>query len=225
MTSMRHSLTLCLALGLLISGCKDPGTAAKDQPVPATTTTPDTTAGAQDERWGVDSLLSVMWPVQGKVIADLYDGDGIYAWKLLESGARVLVIDDDPAKVAALEARKKQEGIGDDRLIIRLAKPGEPGLLPNEADEALITREFSALGDRAAWFSKLKMGIKPPYKFFLVNYVPFQTPYGPPVSQRMNYNTVADELTAFGFGDIAIFYKKMRYRYIIIGAVPPEATE
>jgi hypothetical protein len=186
------------------------------------TTAPGPATASEAERYGADSLLSVMGPLQGKVVADMFAGDGYYTWKLLDAGARVLAIDDDPDKVAALEARKKKEGIGDDRLLVRLTPPGVPGLMPNEADIALITREFAALGDRKAWIGQLEAGVRSPHLMVLVGYVPFQTPYGSPLSQRMSYNTVSDELTSYGFGDISIFYKKMRYRYIIMAAAPPE---
>ncbi|MBK7286630.1 MAG: DUF1698 domain-containing protein [Flavobacteriales bacterium] len=81
-----------------------------------------------------------MGPLQGKVVADMFAGDGYYTWKLLGAGARVLAIDDNPANIAALEARKKAEGIGDERLLVRLTPPGVTGLIPNEVDLALIIR-------------------------------------------------------------------------------------
>ncbi len=220
---MRKLLPLYLVSGLFMFAC---GTSEKpDATVSNTSVDPSqsTVGEAGDWRSG-DSLLTVMGDLNGKVVADMFDADGYYAWKLMGAGARVLVIDDNPANIAAIEARKKAEGIGDDRLLIRSTRPGSTGLMPNEVDLALITREYSQLGDRPAWFAQLMTGLRAPQTFFLVNYFPEQTPEGPPLSQRMAFNTVADEVTEFGFGDVGILYKKMPYRYILFGAVVPPDT-
>ncbi len=221
---MRQLLPLCLIGGLYLAGCTDPEQPENAGP-PAAVRTPQVTAQyVSDDRGSGDSLLTVMGSVQGKVVADMFAGNGYYTWHLMGAGARVLAIDVDPANIAALEARKKAEGIGDDRLLIRLTTPGVTGLMPNEVDMALITREYSQLGDRQAWFAQLMAGVRDPHTFFLVNYVPQQTPEGPPLSQRMDFNTVADEVTEFGYGDVGIMYKKMPYRFILFGAVVPPDT-
>mgnify|MGYP003945254039 CR=1 FL=1 len=222
--SMRQLLPLCLIGGLFLAGCTTP-----EQPESGGTPAPvdpaqGTAQNGSDDWSSGDSLLTVMGPLQGKVVADMFAGDGYYTWKLLGAGARVLAIDDNPANIAALEARKKAEGIGDERLLVRLTTPGVTGLIPNEVDLALITREYSQLGDRQAWFAQLMAGVRDPHTFYLVNYIPQQTPEGPPLSQRMGFNTVADEVTEFGYGDVGILYKKMPYRYILFGAVPPPDT-
>ena len=221
---MRFLLSLFLSTGLLYTACtgKDPAqTATNTTPLPET---PIEQFDANDPRAG-DSLLTVMGPLEGKVVADMFAGDGYYTWKLLSAGARVLALDDNPANIAALQARKKSEGIGDDQLLIRLTTPGVTGLLPNEVDLALITREYSTLGDRAAWFAQLMNNVKAPHTFFMVNYLPQQSPGGPPLSQRMDYNRVSDEVSGFGYDDVGVMYKKMPYRFILFGSVPPLTPE
>lgn len=218
---MRKILPLCLIGSLYIVACTGP-----EQPKvadsPVTVDTQHSAPLPADDQHIGDSLLTVMGNIQGKVVADMFDGDGYFAWKLMGAGARVLAIDDNPVNIAALEARKKAEGIGDDRLLIRLTTPGVTGLMPNEVDMALITREYSQLGDRPAWFAQLMTGVRAPHLFFMVNYLPQQTPEGPPLSQRMAFNTVADEVNGFGYGDVGILYKKIPYRYILFASEPPE---
>ena len=220
---MRQQLTFILLGGLLLAGCKgnDP-TQQTGAPAPAAQGTAAPAATVENQQ-AMDSLLTVLGPLQGKTVADMFAGGGFYTWGMLKAGARVLAIDDNPANIAALEARKKSEGIGDDRLLIRQTTPGSPGLLKDEVDMALITREYSTLGDRPAWFAQLMAGIRSPHLFYLVNFIPGQTAAGPPLSQRMGYNTVSNEVNEFGFGDVGIFYKKMQYRYILFGSVPPES--
>lgn len=221
---MRYPLLIPVLFAFHAIGCQapapGPGTQVPAQPAPATVDTKEL-----DSQLLGDSLLRVLGPVQDLVVADLFAGKGYYTWKLLGAGARVLAIAQDQQDVAALEARKKQEGIGDDRLLIRLTTPGNPGLQPGEADIALVTREFSTLGDRKAWLGQLKAGLRPPYKFMLVNYLPGASPFGPPLSERMDFNTVADEISENGFSDVSIFYKQMPYRYIIYALDPPAEEE
>lgn len=223
---MRMILPILLMAALQGAGCNEAATTN------TATTTPPATAAAiapqaempNDPRMG-DSLIAVMGPLEGRVVADMFAGDGYYTWKLLAAGARVLAIEEDPEAIAKLQAWKAGQGIGDDRLLIRQTTPGVPGLLPGEADLALITREYSTLENRQAWISELMAGIKMPHTFFLVNYMPQQTPDGPPLSQRMDYDSVSDELTAFGVDDIGILYKTLPGRYILFGSRPPVSTD
>lgn len=161
-----------------------------------------------------------MGPLEGRVVAEFYAEEEQHTWALLGAGARVLAIVDNPARAEALNARKMRDGIGDDRLLVRPVAPGAVGLLPNEADLALITREFSTLGNRQAWFGQLMAGLKPPHLFYLVNYLPLPSPEGPPMEQRTDFNRVADEVGQYGFQDVGIYYRKIPYRFILFGAVP-----
>ena len=226
---MRHIL-LSIPAMLLVFGCTAP-----EKPATASDSTTDTRPenapaplpsqdSPDDWRMG-DSLMATMGNLQGKVVADLFAGDGYYTWKLLGAGARVLALDDDPANLVALKARKQAEHIGDDRLIIRATTPGVVGLLPNEADYALITREVSTLGDRPNWFAQLFSGIKPPTTIYVVNFHPGESPVGPPLNQRMSYETAQSELNTYGFTDVGVLYKKIPYRYITFARVAQDTPE
>ena len=219
---MRQLFIPFLAGSLLFAGCKSSPTATDGLAATSVVQAPASAIAPWENQQAMDSLLSVLGPLQGKTVADMFAGNGFYTWGLLKAGARVLAIDDNPANIAALEARKKSEGIGDDKLLIRQTTPGVPGLLANEVDIALITREYAKLGDRPAWFAQLMPGIRSPHLFYLVNFLPGQTAAGPPLAERMGYNTVSNELSSFGFQDVGIYYKKMPYRYVLFAAVPPE---
>ncbi|MEO8734720.1 MAG: hypothetical protein ABI373_10350 [Flavobacteriales bacterium] len=168
-----------------------------------------------------DSVLALMGDLHGRTVADLFAGDGYYTWKLLDAGARVLAMDDDTSHVATLLAAKKAKGISDDRLLIRLSSTGRPVLLPAEADMALITRELSTIPDRDAWFKQVQRGLRGHKPTYVVNFLPQPSPIGPPAGQRMDYNSAADVLTAVGYTDISILYRKIPYRYILFASIPP----
>ncbi|MGV9012951.1 MAG: class I SAM-dependent methyltransferase [Flavobacteriales bacterium] len=224
-----RNVPFLFTLALLIIGCNSPeqgavpstGLGADIQP--EVQTNPVLSDDARDDWRKGDSLIATMGSLEGKVVADLFAGDGYYTWKLLSAGARVLAIDDDPAAIASLNARKVADGIGDDRLIVRATTPGIVGLLPNEADLALITREVSTLGDRPAWFAQLFSGVKPPTTIYIVNFLPGSAQVGPPLNQRMDYETVRNELNAYGFTDVGILYKRLPYRYILFARIAQES--
>lgn len=219
---MRMILPFFLLFSLQGIGCNEapPATSiAVESAAPLAAIAPQA-AATDDPRMG-DSLIAAMGLLRGQVVADMFAGDGYYTWKLLSAGARVLAIDDNPEAIAKLQAWKASQGIGDDRLLIRQTEPGVPGLLEGEADLALITREFSTLVDRGTWIKQLMAGIKMPHTFYLVNYMPQQTPDGPPMSQRMDFDSVSDELLSYGVDDIGILYKTMPGRYILFGSKPP----
>ncbi len=187
---------------------------------------PQALARTPDDWHACDSLIKVMGGVQGKVVADLFVGDGYYTMKLLEAGARVIAMDDDPRNIEAITAKKKEMGIGDDRLIIRSCTPGAPNLSLAEVDLALCTRPFVSIPDRTGYFTKVKASVKPPCQVFIVDFLPEQTPVGTPMDQRVSSEQVMDAMEPCGFTDIGGYTKLLPYRFLIQamdfveGAVP-----
>src|SRR5262245_47461739 len=128
---MRSSLAVLTFLALLAAAC------GGDQPTDnnggnTNTASSQPPAHTPDDWHTCDSLFAMMGGVKGKVVADLFVGDGYYTMKLLEAGARVIAMDDDPRNVEAITAKKNEMGIGDDRLIIRSSTAGAPNLSLNE---------------------------------------------------------------------------------------------
>jgi predicted methyltransferase len=197
---------------LLLAACVDK---------PANTTTATTTgstpvaAGISADWHATDTLFRLMGGVQGKTVADLFIGDGYYTLKLLEAGARVIAMDDDPRNVEALAAKARELGIGEDRLIIRTASPGTPNLSLKEVDLALCTRQFTGIPDQTNYFRKVKAAIKPPCQLFIVDFLPEQTPMGPPQDQRVSELQVMDAMEPAGFTDIGGYTRKLPYRFVV----------
>jgi hypothetical protein len=172
-------------------------------------------AHTADDWHTVDSLFHAMGGVNGKTVADLFVGDGYYTIKLLEAGAKVIAMDDDPRNIEALKAKKAELGICDERLIIRPTSPGTPDLSANEVDAALCTRELLSVPDPIGYFSKVRGCIRFPSSLFLVQFMPQQTPVGPPLDQRLPEDRVMDAMEPCGFTDIGSYSKKLPYRYLV----------
>jgi predicted methyltransferase len=216
---MRFPLAL-LASGLLCAACDHAAdNTANTGPAPSTTGTQPVTSQAPpptpDDWHATDTLFSMMGGVQGKVVADLFVGDGYYTMKLLEAGARVIASDDDPRNIEALQAKKEEMHIGDDRLLIRSASPGSPNLNIGEVDLALCTRPFVSIPDPTGYFTKVKASIKPPCQLFIVDFLQAQTPVGTPMDQRIPNETVMDAMEPCGFTDIGAYTLKLPYRFVV----------
>ena len=205
--------------------------ACEDKPIGDTTPTTGTTSSTSssnatgkpgcppartpDDWHTVDSLFAAMGGVNGKTVADLFVGDGYYTMKLLEAGATVIAMDDDPRNIEALEAKKKELGICDERLIIRTGMAGAPNLSVNEVDVALCTRQMLSIPDPVGYFSKVRSCVRFPSNTFIVQFLPEQTPVGPPMDTRLPEDRVMDAMEPCGYTDIGSYSKKMPYRYMV----------
>lgn len=172
-------------------------------------------ARTPDDWHTVDSLFLAMGGVNGKTVADLFVGDGYYTMKLLEAGAKVIAMDDDPRNIEALQAKKEEMGICDERLVIRTSQPGSPNLALNEVDVALCTRQLMSIPDPIGYFTKVRSSIRFPSSLFIVNFLPEQTPVGPPLDERVPEDRVMDAMEPCGFTDIGSYSKKLPYRYMV----------
>lgn len=180
------------------------------------TTTPGCPPARTPDDWHtVDSLFLAMGGVNGKTVADLFVGDGYYTMKLLEAGAKVIAMDDDPRNIEALQAKKEEMGICDERLVIRAGTPGAPNLSLNEVDVALCTRQLLSIPDPVGYFTKVRSCIRFPSNLFIVQFLPEQTPVGPPMDQRLPEDRVMDAMEPCGFTDIGSYSKKLPYRYMV----------
>lgn len=223
---MRLTTTAPLFALLLTIGCGENGQQTPSTPSTGTPGQPAAPANATADDWhNTDTLFTIMGGVQGKVVADLFAGDGYYTWKLIDAGARVIAIDDDAGSIAALEQEKKARGIGDDRLLLRVTPAGTPGLLANEADMALCTRPYLTINDRQAFFTQVRQGLKPPRRVFIVDFLAEQTPVGPPMDQRAGQEMVMGEMSTFGFTDIGAYSKTLPYRFVLFAQDFQEVNE
>lgn len=212
---MRNHVIIGAAAALSLASCGNKSSSPSQESSAATNTASQAPVATPDDWHACDSLFAMAGGVNGKVVADLFVGDGYYTMKLLEAGARVIAMDDDPRNIEALAAKKSEMKIGDDRLIIRTCTPGTPALSQGEVDLALCTRPFISIPDRDAYFKKVKASVKAPSMLLIVDFLPEQTPVGTPMDQRISSEQVMDAMEAPGFTDIGAYTKKLPYRYVV----------
>ncbi len=211
------------ALLVLLAGCdtteqnERPVTTTDPVPVPTQTTPTAAVADDRDSWQRPHELLQMIGPdIKGMTIADLFADDGYFTFKLIEAGANVIAIDNDPAKIARLEERKRELGLGDDRLRIRAVPVGDPGLGSGEADVALITHRYNSIKNKASYIARLREGLVPPRPLFIIEWQYRETPIGPPLSQRKPTESIMDEVGELGYSDIGAHSAKMPYQVIFL---------
>jgi hypothetical protein len=238
---MKHMNPLLLfpLLALLACGQEPTGSVpaqGNDGPTPNNTSTTPPTTGMQQggtlipitpserDQWQKPEQLMAMMDndLHGLVVADLFARDGYFTWRLLNAGAKVIAVDNDPKNIAHLEAKKKEYGLTDDQLVIRAVPVGDPGLAPGEVDVAIIVHGFATLKDRKSYFELLRRGMLEPRPLFMVEWQKGATPIGPPVSERMGEDEVMDMLGALGFSDIGAHSLRMPHQVIYLATDPIE---
>ena len=229
---MKHMTPLLLfpLLALLACGEKAP---TPDRPAPAPAGASTATglqqplnkvpiAPSDRDAWQKPEELLAMMDndLEGLVIADLFARDGYFTFRLINAGAKVIAVDNDPANIALLEAKKQEYGLTDDQLVIRAVPVGDPGIGPGEVDVALLVHGFATLRDRKSYFELLRRGMQEPRPLFMIEWQKRETPLGPPVAQRMGEDEIMDELGALGFADIGAHSAKMPYQVIYFATDP-----
>lgn len=219
-----RSIVVPALLVLLSIGCDT--TSTKEQPggastgqgaTPGNTRSPEVVANDRDSWQRPHELMQMIGPdIKGMTVADLFAGDGYFTFKLIEAGANVIAIENDPEKVARLEERKRELGLGDDRLRIRAVPVGDPGIANAEADVALITHRYTGIKNKASYISRLRQGLVPPRPLFIIEWQYRETPVGPPLEERMPLENLMDEVGELGYSDIGAHSAKMPYQVIFL---------
>lgn len=187
---MRH-LALCLLASALLAACN-----GGDQPPAPTATsdsaTPAVNASPRDSWQRPEAVIGLMGNIAHLTIADLFADDGYWTFKFIAAGANVIAVVNDQAQADALEARKKEMGLGDDRLRIRAVPVGDPGIRSEEADMAFIAHRFVGIKDKRDYLTRMRAGLKYPRYLAMVEWQNKQTAMGPPLSERLPADRIMD---------------------------------
>lgn len=215
------------ALGVLLIACtngtEDPTTQQQGVAEAVPKQSPD---AARDQMQRPQEVIALMGgDLSGYTIADLFAGDGYWTFKLIEAGANVIAVDNDPENIAKLEARKKALQLSDERLKIRAVPVGDPGLQPKEVDMALMVHHYPLIQDRKAYFERLRLCMHYPRPLFMVEWLYEESKNGPPLSQRMTIENIMDEIGLLGFADIGAHSAKIPGQVIFVATDYVEYNE
>ena len=222
---------LILLLGiLLVAGvysCKKPNSGNEEIETKPDTVDHKDSAGYQNEVVQYENADRVIWQkpdlvikqlgeVEGKIVADLGAGTGYFSRRIAYKGATVIAIDIDPKAIQWMQEQKERFPVElQDRLVIRLAEPNDPKLKTNEVDIVLLVNTYSYIQDRVAYFTKLKNSIRPGGDVVIIDFKKKETPFGPPLEERLDEADVRKELTAAGYKILNVDQDALEYQYII----------
>jgi SAM-dependent methyltransferase len=135
-------------------------------------------------------------------VADIGAGTGYFAARLahMTPNGRVYAVDLEPDMVKHLEERAKREGLKN--LVAVQARPDSPSL-PEQVDRILLVDTYHHLGDRIAYFKRLRESLRPGGQVAIIDFTP-ESPIGPPPSDRISARKVAEEMTLAGYAQVAL---------------------
>ncbi len=163
-----------------------------------------------------DLVIEQLGDVKGKVVADLGAGTGYFSRRIAYKGARVIAIDIDPRAILWMEEQKARFPIElRDRLVIRLAEPDDSKLTSQEVDIVLLVNTYSYLIRRVEYFERLQETIRPGGFVVIIDFKKKETPFGPPVEDRLDVPTVERELRSAGYTILKVDEESLDYQYII----------
>lgn len=224
---MKGSPWYLLTIAIIIwwtTGCNwrniDPGHTLPD-------TDHSTDTGFQEEVKQYENVDRVIWQkpdlvidqlgqVQGKVVADLGAGTGYFSRRIAYKGAKVIAIDIDPRAIEWMEDQKSRfpEEL-QEKLIIRKADRNDPKLKKNEVDIVLLVNTYSYIDNRVQYFKNLQSAIRPNGEIVIIDFKKIDTPFGPPVAERVDVTEVGSELRSAGYEITKTDVESLEYQYII----------
>lgn len=163
-----------------------------------------------------DLVIDQLGNVEGKIVADLGAGTGYFSRRLAYKGATVIAIDIDPRAVQWMELQRSRFPAElQERLIIRQAEPDDPHLEPAEVDMVLLVNTYTFISDRIKYFSNLREAIRPGGIVLIIDFKKTETPFGPPVEERIDIAQVESELRAAGYSILKADEETLEYQYIV----------
>ncbi|MGB3078666.1 MAG: class I SAM-dependent methyltransferase [Saprospiraceae bacterium] len=163
-----------------------------------------------------DLVIEQLGQVDGKVIADLGAGTGYFSRRIAYKGATVIAIDIDPKAIQWMEEQKAKFPVEiRDRLVIRQADKNDPHLKRNEVDMVLLVNTYSYITDRVPYFTKLKEDIRKGGNVVIIDFKKIETPFGPPLEDRIDVADVEKELREAGYDILKVDEESLEYQYII----------
>lgn len=210
---MRHaSLLLCTALLAACSNSGTPEVSTPETPAAASTAPAAATSStAERDAWQKPQEVFLLMgnDLRGRTIADLAAGDGYFTFKLIEVGANVIAISDDQRQLDAIEARKKEMKLSDERLRTRLAPKGQAGLAPEEADACLLVHSYVSIPDKKSYLQQVYAGTRMPKPLFILEWLSTETPMGPPMTDRIPSERIMDDIGLAGYTDVGTYSAKI----------------
>ena len=131
------------------------------------------------------------------VVADIGAGTGYFTIRIahMTPAGRVYAVDIEPDMIQQLAVRARRENL--QNVTPLLAEPSDP-MLPAPVDLALLVDTYHHIGDRVAYFRRLKGHLKPAGEVAIIDFNA-DSPIGPPRAERLTATNVKKEMAQAGY--------------------------
>jgi len=146
-------------------------------------------------------------------IADIGAGTGYFAARLahMTPQGRVYAVDIEPDMIRYLGERARREGLTNLQPV--LAKPDD-ATLPEKVDRVLLVDTYHHIGERVAYFRRLRERLEPDAQVAIIDFTG-DSPVGPPKSDRLPAEQVAQEMRAAGYSQVRR-HGFLPYQYFLV---------
>jgi cyclopropane fatty-acyl-phospholipid synthase-like methyltransferase len=161
-----------------------------------------------------DAVIRALVLAPDASVADIGAGTGYFSVRLARAvpSGRVYAADVSPSMVHYLESRATQEKLTN--LVAVLADPGD-ARLPRAVDLVLLVDTYHHIGDRVAYFDRLRKSLTATGRLAIVDFRP-DSPAGPRHG-RVAPETVKAELARAGYRLVA-GHDFLPYQYFLVFA-------
>jgi cyclopropane fatty-acyl-phospholipid synthase-like methyltransferase len=144
-----------------------------------------------------EEIVGALHLAPASSVADVGAGTGYFAMRIAKRipGGKVFAADVEPGMVRYLGDRAKRENLAN---VVPVQAAPDAVNLPEPVDLILIVDTYHHIGNRAAYFAKLKSSLRPGGRLAIVDFKA-DSPVGPPVQHRIAPEKVAEELGASGY--------------------------
>lgn len=161
-------------------------------------------------------VVALMEIEAGMTAADLGAGTGYFLEYLsaaVGEDGRVLALEPEASLVEFMRKRAQQEGWPN--VEPRRIPYDDPQLAAGSVDRLLIVNTWHHIEDRAAYAAKIRQGLRPGGRVYVVDYTK-DSPSGPPTEERLEPEQILDELTRGGLQS-ALIEESLPRQFIVVG--------
>jgi len=160
-----------------------------------------------------EKLMHFLGELHGKTVADIGAGSGYFTVRLAREAVKVIAADVDTGFLRILDDRISRMGL--QNVKTRRIPYDDPMLAESEADLVLVVNTYHHIEDRAAYFRKVRSGLRIGGVLVIVDFFKAEGPVGPPKEHRISIDQVVEELRQAGFASFQVEVNLLPLQYII----------
>lgn len=157
-------------------------------------------------------VIKILGNLQNKTIIDIGCGSGYFATHLAMNGANVICADINDDLLGFAEIKFDSLGL---EIEIRKIPVNYCGLIPDEANAALLVNTYHHIDDRVNYFSQINQLLKASGSVYIVDFFKKDLPFGPPTHMKLSFKEVSLELSQAGFDIELVDTTSLPFQYII----------